>query len=125
MKTSNKLLLGFLIVILIGITTFISVARYHIDTNSIEGNGKAKIHNQEIKGFNKINIQGRFTVHLIQGTNTHLEIRASENLIPIVSAVVENQELVIKLKNRISRKDKIELYFYKSTEPKNIFYHHI
>lgn len=110
MKTSNKLLLGFLIVILIGITTVISIARLRVDSNTIKANGKAKTHIEFIKNFDKINIKGKFKVHLMQGDSTQLEIRTSENLIPLVVSTVEKGELEIYLKNRISDKDRIELF---------------
>lgn len=110
MKTSNKLLLGLLIIVLASITVILIAARFYVDRNTISGNGKQASKTRQLEKFDKVNINGRFTVLLSQGENSQLKINADENLIPLVESTVDNGELVIKFKDKISRKDKVKLF---------------
>jgi hypothetical protein len=110
MKTSNKLLLGLLVLVLIGITAFAIAAKMSINTNTIDGNGKSSSQTRQLEKFSKIDARGRVKIYLTQGANTQLKINADENLIPLVISEVEDGELKIKLKNRIRRGENVELY---------------
>jgi hypothetical protein len=110
MKTSNKLLLGFLCLILVGILAFGIFARANFDKDSIKGNGKTSSVSRNLPSFNKVHTKGRLKVFLSQGGNTQLKINADENLIPLVNSEVENGELKLRLTKRIGSGENVEVY---------------
>jgi hypothetical protein len=110
MKTSNKLLLSLLILVIASITALAIAAKIYINKNTIAGNGNKTTETREVGAFNRINIKGHMKVILTQGTDTKLKINTDENLIPLVESVVEDGELIIQLKDKIHRGDIIEIY---------------
>jgi hypothetical protein len=110
MKTSNKLLLGFLSLILAGIVVFGIFARVNLDRGTIKGNGKTSTVSRNLPSFTKVHTKGRLTVFLSQGGNTQLKINADENLIPLVKSEVENGELELRLTKKIGSGEKVEVY---------------
>lgn len=110
MKTSNKLLIGLLTIVLLSVAGILVAARIILDQDTIKGNGRKVSKNVNIGEFDKVNVKGRFTVRLTQGGNSQLKINADENLVPQIESEVEDGELNVRLKGKISRKDKIELF---------------
>lgn len=110
MKTSNKLLLGFLILIVAGIVTFLSVAKVYISKELISGNGNRKDETRAVSTINNLDIQGRFSVFLTQGEKASLKINADENLLKLVESTNEEGELSLRIKGRINSNDVIKLY---------------
>lgn len=110
MKTSNKLLLGFLAVILLSITVFLTAARFTLNTDRISGNGKTETKTIAVPPFNQIKVRGKINVYFTQGRGQKIEIKAAENLIPELQTEVEDGELFLHLKSKIGRKDRIYVY---------------
>lgn len=107
MKTSNILILGFLIMIFLLISWFVGKASFHINTASVETSGNMVTETRDLPSFNKIKVQGKFQVNLSQGANQRLEINADENIVPEVIAEVEGGELILRLKNQIRDRDRV------------------
>lgn len=110
MKTSNKLLLALLALVLAGITALAVTVKIYINKNTVAGNGNKTSEIRMIDGFTKINVRGRMVVILTQGANTELKINADSNLIPLVETKVEEGELIITLKEQVREGDIITLY---------------
>jgi hypothetical protein len=115
MKTSSKLLTGFLVLILVTVTVFLIAAKFYVNSEVVTGQGPAVSVNRNVDRFNKIKADGRIKVYLTQGPQQKLELKGAQNLIPEVQTQVENGELIINFKNRISRNDKIEAYITAET----------
>ncbi len=78
MKTSNKLLLGFIIAALIAVTVFFGVIKHYVGTFSAQDNfiklpaeGKA----MDIKPFNSIKVDGVYDVVLSQGSKENVIVK--------------------------------------------------
>lgn len=110
MKTSNKLLTGFLIIILVTITIVLAVAKFYVNTEVITGQGPVASETRKVENFDKIKAEGRIKVYLTQGPQQSLELKGAKNLLTEVQTKVENDELTIVLKNKISKSDKVEAY---------------
>lgn len=109
MKTSNKLLLGFLILILLSITAFLIVVKLY-DTPAIEGNGIERTSTISPGTFDRVDVKGKFDVYLTQGAPNKVVIKGDENLIPLVESIVEKNALQISLKKRIRRNNRIKVF---------------
>jgi hypothetical protein len=109
MKTSIKLLLGFLIVILVSITAFIAVAKYYQSANTVTGNGKNVSDARQVTDFNGLVVSGKISVNLTQGAETKVEVKGDENLVALVGTELEGNRLHIYTKEKISREAKLEV----------------
>lgn len=97
MKTSNKLLVGLLILFLIMITVFAGIARYHYSAERITGDGNRVSQPREIGKFTGVRISGKIKVYITQGPERKLEIKADQNLLPLINTSVDNKILTIDL----------------------------
>ena len=109
MKTSNKLLVGFLILILLTILGFVGAASYYFNQNSIAGNGVWSSETRTTESFSEIKTKGKIKVFLTQGSGQKLEIKADQNIIPEIVTEVKDGKLTISSKSPIKR-PKIEVY---------------
>ncbi len=67
--------------------------------------------NYDISYFNEMELRGPFKVILTQGTTPQLDIKASEKIHDEIEVYVENDRLIIELKDKIFSKSKsIKLY---------------
>ena len=110
MKTSNRLLTAFLIVILVSITIFLAIAKYQVNSEVVTSQGPAVSENRNVENFDKIKAEGRIKVYLTQGSQQKLELKGARNLLGEVESKIQNGELTLSLKNRISKNDKVEAY---------------
>ncbi|QHT68747.1 DUF2807 domain-containing protein [Rhodocytophaga rosea] len=109
MKTSNKLILGFLTLILIAITVFVAVAKYYQYADTVTGNGKNTSNVRQVTDFNSIEVSGKISVNLTQGAPTKVEVKGDENLIVLIRTEVSGNQLRIYTKDKINRQTKIEV----------------
>lgn len=79
-------------------------------SQKLKGNGN--IINQEIATlpFNKINIEGNFSIFLFEGLNTNFIIETDENIIPQISYSVIDSTLIISTKNKIKSSTVLNLF---------------
>lgn len=111
MKTSNKLLIGLLVLFLIIITVFAGVARYHYSAERISGDGNRVSQSREVAAFSGIRISGKIKVYITQGPEKKLEIRADQNLLPLIHTGVDNEILTIDITDhKIDRNALLEVY---------------
>jgi hypothetical protein len=108
MKTSNKLLVGLLILMLLTITVFAGVARYHYNTDRVSGDGNSVSQAREVSKFSGVRVKGKIKLYLTQGTGTRLEIKADQNLMPLISTKVEDGILTIDADHTIDRNAVLE-----------------
>jgi hypothetical protein len=109
MKTSNKLILGFLTLILIAITIFVAVAKYYQYADTVTGNGKNTSNVRQVTEFNSIEVSGKISVNLTQGAARKVEVKGDEKLIALIRTEVSGNMLRIYTKDKISRQAKIEI----------------
>lgn len=107
MKTSNILLTAFLIATFLIVGWFIVKARNHVNASFIETSGNTVSEIVEVEPFNKIKVQGKFKVNLVQRDEQRVELNADENILPEVIAEVNGRELVLRLRNNIRDQDRV------------------
>jgi hypothetical protein len=109
MKTSNKLILGFVILILVSITVFVAVAKYYQYADTLTGNGKNTSNLRQVSDFNSIEVSGKISVNLTQGAARKVEVKGDENLVALIRTEVSGNQLRIYTKDKINRQAKIEV----------------
>jgi hypothetical protein len=110
MKTSNKLLAGFFLAILLSTVTFITAAKLYANKDWVKTKGVSKTETRETGSFNKIHASHSIHVTIAQGQTSKVEVKADENLLPEIITEVKNQTLTIKKNNKIKREEKIEVF---------------
>jgi hypothetical protein len=93
MKTSNKLLLGALIVILLAITTIISKTKFY--SHSKKSSCKKVTIVKNIAKFNEVQVEGNIKVYLHQSQNYRVSVTAAADIISQISTDVENGNIHI------------------------------
>ena len=105
MKTSNRLLLGALVLILIFIGTMITIVKIDYDKgtgNIIKGNGVVVSQVRETPLFREVEVTGPISLELTQGSTCLLKLETDENLIDLISTEVKNEKLKISLSKKIN-----------------------
>jgi hypothetical protein len=105
MKTSNKLLLGMLAVILIAITALFITAGNNISEEIARGKGDVVVQTRAVESFNKIRSDRNCYVFLTQGPVAKVEVKTYENVQPEVEIKVVDGVLMIHSRKRISMSD--------------------
>lgn len=96
MKTTNKILLALLILILAGATVLLIYIRTQLsETVLIEGSGHVITEQREILPFTTIEVSGNIHLTLTHGPESSLHISGDDNLIDLVISKVENGSLKI------------------------------
>lgn len=109
MKTSNKLLIGVLVLVLVVVTTFIVAARHYQQKGVIKGDGRDISEAREVSDYNGIKVRGRIQVTLTQGTEEKVEVQAASNIIPLITTTVNDGLLTIESTNKISQDESVEV----------------
>jgi hypothetical protein len=68
----------------------------------IKGSGKLAEQRRTVADFNKIRLEGSFTVEAQQGSGNEVTVRADDNLIEWLETVVEGNTLVVRGKPKVS-----------------------
>ena len=113
MKTSNKLLLSLLVLVLIAVTAFIGTAKhYHRKgvANTVKGDGNRATEVRTVNDYNGIKIKGQIEVQLTQGQERKTEINASKNVAPLIITEVVNGILTIETKSRINEEERVNVF---------------
>jgi hypothetical protein len=111
MKTTNKLILGLLAVILILVTVLMISLKLNIDKiETIEGSGNMVTDTRPMDVFSRINVAGNFKVMLEQGDNHGVTIDTDDNFLPFISTEVVGNELIIKFDQKTYLHKQIDVY---------------
>ncbi len=103
MKTTNKILLAALIIILIAVTVTMAVFRSAITRDLVIGSGNVITRQVDVPAFSAIDVSGRMNMTLSQTQDHSLSIEADDNLMELIIAEVENNTLKVYLKETIGR----------------------
>lgn len=104
MKTTNKILLGSFIIILL--ITFILMVLLRLNMNlgpAIEGSMNVSTQKREISSFNAIEASGAVKIELLQNNEIGLTIEADDNLIELIITEVTDSVLKIRLNEKVGR----------------------
>jgi hypothetical protein len=110
MKTSNKILLGLLVLILLTITTvmvFIKAEFHKFSSTNYRGNGKQYSTTLNLAKFNQIEVEDLIKVNYTQDTFQSVIIRADSNLLKSIVAEDKNGKLRLYLRDKIELDDPI------------------
>lgn len=110
MKTTNKILLAALIVIM-AIFFFLMVwVRLNLNIGpATEGSLNVVTEKREVTAFNAIDASGGINVELVQGPEIGLTIEADDNLIEFIEIEVTDSVLKIRLREKIGDHKAIEV----------------
>lgn len=92
---------------------FISVCCF-AQQEKITGNGNLKKETREVNNFAGLMVSGNVNVDLSYGDSKSITIEGDENVLPYVETVVENGNLVIKTKDKVSIRTKNKLLVHVS-----------
>ena len=105
MKTSNKLLLTFVILVTGLCVLALIIPFFNIVSSSgvtLVKEGNLITVKNELPVFNKIYVTGLYSVNITQGRENSIAITAEENVIPQVKYKVVNKELVINARSDVT-----------------------
>jgi len=75
----------------------------------VEGSGVIVEEKREVKGFTDVRISGGYEVKIAVGAEESLVLSGDDNLLPLITTVVEDGVLIVKNKKAISPKSPIRL----------------
>lgn len=99
-----------LLFVIFSFITVCSFAQWH----TITGNGNLKKETREVSGFTGIVVAGNENVKLTYGKADKITVEGDENLLPYIETVVENNNLVIRGKDKSNLKTRNKIIVYVS-----------
>lgn len=97
MKTTNKILIGLLIVILaISTATMIYIRAQITSATLIEGSGNTIQEQRQLDDYHKLEVRGNIRVNLIPGQTGYMVVTGDDNLLQYLYSEV-NQDEVLKI----------------------------
>jgi len=113
MKTTNKILLVFFILILAGITVLMVYLRIKVgQAEFVAESGIIVTEEITIENFNKLEVSGNIRLTLIRGDLPGLTITGDENLIPLLTSDLRKGTLKINSPRSSRRQRQIEAELY-------------
>jgi hypothetical protein len=104
MKTSNKIMLAALILLLVMLTVLLVFVRVNLKLGPVtEGSMNVVTETRQIASFKAIEASGGLTIELLQDDAIGLTIEADDNLIELVVTEVDDEVLKIHLKERVGK----------------------
>jgi len=110
MKTSNKLLLGLLILILIVITAGVVTIKLFSESKSVNLSGVVITQEKEISEFTGLSLSGRIKVFYTHNEQANLTLTGDSALLNHVEIFLNDNELSIKLNKKVADKNRVEVY---------------
>ena len=101
MKTSNKILLAALILIMVFLTLSVALIRVNVFGNIITGDGDVRQENRTAETFDMIDVSGNFNVYYSQQSPARIMVTADNNLLEHILTEIINGELRIHTKERL------------------------
>ena len=127
MKTSNKILLVVLILILaLGIISSIWL-RVTVFAEAVEGDGNVQQQERRLEDFHKIDVAGSFKVYFTQDSIQRIMVTADSNLMDYIQTDVVNGELKVSPRSRIRSRNlqldisAMELTHFKASGGAHVF----
>lgn len=68
----------------------------------VKGNGKVTTETRKVSDYHRIHASGSFTVHLVEGTEGHIQIKGESNILPLVVVEVKGNTLHLSTKHNRS-----------------------
>lgn len=96
MKTSNKILLSALAIIIVAIVAGLITTRTMVFSSITRGDGNITETSRSVDSYEKIKVTGNYKVYFTQQTGHNLTLTADANLHEFISTEVKNNELIIK-----------------------------
>lgn len=111
MKTSNKILWGGLIVVILFITALIIIMKVHYNKELKNVKEHLTEETREVQAFNSIHIRGSFWVRFTQDAGQKVQIKTDKQVMDKIETYVENGCLFIttKLSDRKAKKQEITI----------------
>lgn len=103
MKTSNKILLAGLILILAAVTVFLSTFRIRFQEDAIMGSGNIITSERDIPSFTGIQVDGNFSVTLKHAEFQGIELTADDNIMDYIITEVKDGVLHIYSRERFGK----------------------
>lgn len=99
MKTTNKILIGLFVLILIGITVFLIALRIQVKSAVfVEPSGNIVTKAIDVTTFTGIDASGNIKLQVRQGSSHEVTVRADDNLMEYVITEVNNDVLKVSLR---------------------------
>jgi hypothetical protein len=118
MKTSNIILLSFLLLIIAGITASVFIVNSKINKNIIFGDGNITKEIRNVDDFKNLNVTGNFTIYFTQDAVQSVRLEADNNIIEHLVIKTEDETLIIK-SNSMVKSSNLDVYI-SSASLKNI-----
>lgn len=80
----------------------------------INGDGNVKKETRQVNDFTGVLVSGNINVDLTYGDSKNITIEADENILPYIETAVENGNLVVKTKDKVSIRSKNKLIVHAS-----------
>lgn len=110
MKTTNKILLGLLIVCMLAITVFMVIIRVQLKSAVfVEPSGNVITSRVEMPVFHGIDASGKLNMIIRQGNNHDVIIRADDNLMEMIRTDVKDEILNVSFRGWSGKNATIEV----------------
>lgn len=110
MKTTNKILLAALILILVLMTALMVIVRVSLKLGPLtQGSMNVITETRQVASFRAIEASGSVKVSLLQGEEIGLTVEADDNLLELVVTEVDNEVLKIHLKERVGKHEALDV----------------
>ena len=108
MKTTNKILLAAIILILVAMTALMVVVRVNLKLGPVtQGSRNVITETRQVASFRAIEASG--SVELLQAEEVGLTVEADDNLLELVVTEVDNEVLKIHLKERVGKHEALDV----------------
>ena len=103
MKTSNKLLVGAMLLFMCIFTALLVIAKNNLKPGEVRtGSGEIVIDKRDVSPFDKISCYSGFVVELVKSDEYFVEVETYENLQDMVVVDIKDDLIEIKTQSRIS-----------------------
>lgn len=110
MKTTNKILLAAIILILVAMTALMVVVRVNLKLGPVtQGSRNVITETRQVASFRAIEASGSVKVELLQAEEVGLTVEADDNLLELVVTEVDNEVLKIHLKERVGKHEALDV----------------
>ncbi len=105
MKTSNKFLLGAILLFMLTFTIFLVWGKSHLTPGEVrQGSGEIIIDKRGVSPFDKVSCSKNFDVEIVQSSEYYVQVETYENIQDIIVADIEDNELTVKLQYKTGLK---------------------
>jgi len=82
---------------ILGVFVLLILTTGCIDNFAIRGNGIETVEERNTSNFDKVKSSGDFVVHITEGENLEVIVKAEQNIIPYIETFVSNDELKVEI----------------------------